>query len=134
MKWYGVMPAMTTCLDERMQVDAAFMTRHCQWLLDNGCTGIVSLGSLGQAATLTFAEKEAILQNMTAAAAGSCSGGRRNLRALDGRGGRAGESGRAGGLLWPDGSAALRLLRRLAGDEGTRSRGISRHPAVLHAL
>ena len=30
--------------------------------------GIVSLGSLGQAATLTFAEKEAILQNMTAAA------------------------------------------------------------------
>ncbi len=68
MKWYGVMPAMTTCLDERMQVDAAFMTRHCRWLLDNGCTGIVSLGSLGQAATLTFAEKEAILKNITAAA------------------------------------------------------------------
>jgi 1-pyrroline-4-hydroxy-2-carboxylate deaminase len=67
MKWYGVMPAMTTCLDERLKVDAAFMTRHCQWLLDNGCTGIISLGSLGQAATLTFAEKEAILQNMTAA-------------------------------------------------------------------
>lgn len=68
MKWYGVMPAMTTCLDERLQVDAAFMTRHCQWLLDNGCTGIVSLGSLGQAATLTYAEKQAVLQNMTAAA------------------------------------------------------------------
>jgi 4-hydroxy-tetrahydrodipicolinate synthase len=59
---------MTTCLDERLHVDSAFMTRHCQWLLDNGCTGIVSLGSLGQAATLTFAEKEAILHNMTAAA------------------------------------------------------------------
>src|SRR3954453_8816434 len=70
MKWYGVMPAMTTCLDARLQVDSAFMTRHCQWLLDNGCTGIVSLGSLGQAATLTFAEKEAILRNMTLAAAG----------------------------------------------------------------
>jgi 4-hydroxy-tetrahydrodipicolinate synthase len=68
MKWYGVMPAMTTSLDERLHVDSAFMTRHCQWLLDNGCTGIVSLGSLGQAATLTFAEKEAILHNMTAAA------------------------------------------------------------------
>lgn len=68
MKWFGVMPAMTTCLDERLQVDAAFMTRHCKWLLDNGCTGIVSLGSLGQAATLTFAEKEAILRNMTSAA------------------------------------------------------------------
>ena len=69
MKWHGVMPAMTTCLDERLQVDPAFMTRHCQWLLDNGCTGIISLGSLGQAATLTFEEKKAILQNMTVAAA-----------------------------------------------------------------
>ena len=67
MKWYGVMPAMTTCLDEHLQVDAAFMTAHARWLLDNGCTGIVSLGSLGQGATLTFAEKEAILRNMTAA-------------------------------------------------------------------
>jgi len=68
MKWYGVMPAMTTSLDEHLQIDASFMTRHCQWLLENGCTGIVSLGSLGQAATLTFAEKEAVLQNMTSAA------------------------------------------------------------------
>jgi 4-hydroxy-tetrahydrodipicolinate synthase len=68
MKWFGVMPAMTTCLDENLQVDSRFMTAHAQWLLDNGCTGIVSLGSLGQAATLTFAEKEAILRNMVAAA------------------------------------------------------------------
>ena len=68
MKWQGVMPAMTTCLDEQLQVDHAFMTTHAQWLLNNGCTGIVSLGSLGQAATLTFAEKEAILRNMVAAA------------------------------------------------------------------
>ncbi len=70
MKWYGVMPAMTTCLDERLHVDAAFMSAHAGWLLDNGCTGIVSLGSLGQAATLTFAEKEAVLRNMVAAVGG----------------------------------------------------------------
>jgi dihydrodipicolinate synthase/N-acetylneuraminate lyase len=68
MKWFGVMPAMTTCLDENLQVDSQFMLAHARWLLDNGCTGIVSLGSLGQAATLTFAEKEAILRNMVAAA------------------------------------------------------------------
>jgi 1-pyrroline-4-hydroxy-2-carboxylate deaminase len=68
MKWYGVMPAMTTCLDEHLLVDAEFMSVHARWLLDNGCTGIVSLGSLGQAATLTFAEKEAILRNMVTAA------------------------------------------------------------------
>lgn len=68
MKWQGVMPAMTTCFDESYRVDAAFMTRHARWLLDNGCTGIISLGSLGQAATLTVAEKIAILKNMVAAA------------------------------------------------------------------
>ena len=67
MKWYGVMPAMTTCMDEHLQVDESFMTAHARWLLDNGCTGIISLGSLGQAATLAFAEKEAVLRNMTAA-------------------------------------------------------------------
>jgi 1-pyrroline-4-hydroxy-2-carboxylate deaminase len=70
MKWYGVMPAMTTCFDEQLKVDHAFMTRHAQWLLDNGCTGIVSLGSLGEAATLSFDEKIAILKNMVAAASG----------------------------------------------------------------
>jgi 4-hydroxy-tetrahydrodipicolinate synthase len=58
---------MTTCLNANLQVDHGFMKRHARWLLDNGCTGIVSLGSLGQGATLTFAEKEAILRNMTAA-------------------------------------------------------------------
>ena len=58
------MPAMTTALDEHYKVDAAFMRRHANWLLDNGCTGIISLGSLGQGATLTFAEKEALLRNM----------------------------------------------------------------------
>jgi 4-hydroxy-tetrahydrodipicolinate synthase len=55
-------------MDENLQVDAAFMNEHARWLLDNGCTGIISLGSLGQAATLTFTEKEAVLRNMTAAA------------------------------------------------------------------
>lgn len=71
MKWYGVMPAITTCFDEKLQVDHGFATRHVQWLLGNGCTGIVALGSLGEAATLTFAEKEAILRNLVAAAKGA---------------------------------------------------------------
>jgi 1-pyrroline-4-hydroxy-2-carboxylate deaminase len=68
MKWYGVMPAMTTCFDEKLAVDHEFVTRHVEWLLANGCTGIVALGSLGEAATLTFAEKEAVLRTVKAAA------------------------------------------------------------------
>jgi dihydrodipicolinate synthase/N-acetylneuraminate lyase len=68
MKWYGVMPAMTTCFDESLRVDHAFMRRHVQWFLANGCTGIIALGSLGEAATLTFDEKVAILRNVVVAA------------------------------------------------------------------
>jgi len=71
MKWYGVMPAMTTCFDEKLEVDHAFAARHVQWLLGNGCTGIIALGSLGEAATLSFAEKEAILRNVVEAAKGA---------------------------------------------------------------
>ncbi|HEX4309974.1 MAG TPA: dihydrodipicolinate synthase family protein [Acidobacteriaceae bacterium] len=68
MKWHGVMPAMTTCFDTALKVDHPFMTRHVEWLLGNGCTGIIALGSLGEAATLTLAEKDAILRNTVAAA------------------------------------------------------------------
>ncbi len=62
MKWQGVMPAITTCFDQNEKVDHAFMANHCRWLVENGCTGIVALGSLGEGATLSFAEKVAILR------------------------------------------------------------------------
>jgi dihydrodipicolinate synthase/N-acetylneuraminate lyase len=57
MNWKGVMPAITTCFDEHLQVDHSLMKRHCSWLLDNGCSGIVALGSLGEGAALSVAEK-----------------------------------------------------------------------------
>jgi dihydrodipicolinate synthase/N-acetylneuraminate lyase len=63
MNWKGVMPALTTCFDENLKVDHAFMSKHCLWLLENGCTGIVLLGSLGEGATLSFEEKLQIVQN-----------------------------------------------------------------------
>jgi len=67
MNWHGVIPAMTTCFDSNLQVDHAFMAKHALWMLDSGCTGIVSLGSLGEAATLAFDEKLAILENIVVA-------------------------------------------------------------------
>ncbi len=70
MNWYGVLPAMTTAFAENLEVDHAFMAKHAQWMLDSGCAGIVSLGSLGEAATLGFDEKIAILKNMVATANG----------------------------------------------------------------
>ena len=60
MKWAGVMPATTTAFDKDLQIDFAFVGEHAKWLLGHGCTGIVTPGSLGESATLTFDEKLAI--------------------------------------------------------------------------
>jgi 1-pyrroline-4-hydroxy-2-carboxylate deaminase len=62
MNWKGVMPAITTSFNKDLRVDHGFMADHCRWLLDNGCTGIVLLGSLGEGATLSFDEKLEILR------------------------------------------------------------------------
>lgn len=62
MKWKGVMPAITTCFSRDLTIDHGFMGEHCRWLLDNGCTGVVPLGSLGEGATLSFEEKRDILR------------------------------------------------------------------------
>src|SRR4026208_2248980 len=60
MKWAGVMPATTTAFDEQLNIDHAFVARHAKWLIDNGCTGIVTPGSPGESATLSFEEKLAL--------------------------------------------------------------------------
>lgn len=62
MKWNGVMPAITTCFRADLSLDLGFIADHCRWLLDNGCTGVVALGSLGEGATLSFAEKQEVLR------------------------------------------------------------------------
>ena len=57
MNWTGVIPATTTAFREDYSVDHAFVARHARWLIENGCTGIVALGSLGESATLRFGGK-----------------------------------------------------------------------------
>jgi dihydrodipicolinate synthase/N-acetylneuraminate lyase len=58
--WTGVMPAITTCFDETFEIDHEFTTRHVSWLVDNGCSGIVTNGSLGEGGTLSLDEKVAL--------------------------------------------------------------------------
>jgi dihydrodipicolinate synthase/N-acetylneuraminate lyase len=62
MNWKGVIPAITTAFTKEYRVDPAFIAEHCRWLLDNGCAGIVALGSLGEGATLGYDEKLQILK------------------------------------------------------------------------
>ena len=54
------MPAITTCFDGDLQIDHEFTARHVTWLVDNGCTGIVTNGSLGEGGALTLDEKAAL--------------------------------------------------------------------------
>lgn len=69
--WHGVIPAITTPFTADGQVDHDFLAKHARSLIDSGCKGIVPLGSLGEAATLTFDEKLDIIRTL--------------VKALDGR-------------------------------------------------
>jgi 4-hydroxy-tetrahydrodipicolinate synthase len=67
MNWTGVIPAITTPFHADLSVDHEFFGKHCRWLVENGCSGVVALGSLGEGATLTFEEKRAVLRTAVAA-------------------------------------------------------------------
>ena len=64
MEWKGVISAITTPFKPDYTVDHAFLADHAAWQLDNGVDGIVALGSLGEAATLSYEEKVAILKTL----------------------------------------------------------------------
>ena len=70
MNWTGVMPAITTPFTDDDRVDLDFVAKHVGWLVDNGATGIVALGSLGEGNTLTFDEKRSILETCVGAVGG----------------------------------------------------------------
>ena len=60
--WAGVLPAITTPFKSDLSVDESALATHVRWMMDSGCRGIVALGSLGESATLAFAEKVRILE------------------------------------------------------------------------
>ncbi len=62
MQWRGVIPAITTPFNEDLSLDCGFLAEHCKWLVDNGCKGIVALGSLGEGGALSPSEKLQVLE------------------------------------------------------------------------
>ncbi len=68
--WTGVLPAITTPFTAGDAVDHAFLARHAAWMVDAGCRALVALGSLGEGATLSFEEKEAVLRTCVEAVGG----------------------------------------------------------------
>ena len=67
MEWKGVISAITTPFKADYTIDHAFLAEHAKWQIENGVDGIVALGSLGEAATLAFEEKVAILKTLAGA-------------------------------------------------------------------
>lgn len=65
--WRGVIPAVTTPFQADSTIDFGFYRHHIQWMLDAGCIGVVPSGSLGEGATLSFAEKVALYEHAVAA-------------------------------------------------------------------
>ncbi|MFO0875701.1 MAG: dihydrodipicolinate synthase family protein [Phycisphaerales bacterium] len=55
--WTGVIPAITTPFRDDDTIDLAFLAEHAAWMIDAGCTGVVSPGSLGEGAALSGGEK-----------------------------------------------------------------------------
>jgi len=70
MKWTGVMPALTTAYDANLNIDHAFVARHALWQIENGVSGLITLGSLGESPTLSFEEKISLVDTLVKAAAG----------------------------------------------------------------
>jgi 4-hydroxy-tetrahydrodipicolinate synthase len=68
--WTGVFPAITTPFRPDLTVDHEALVEQVTWLVDSGCVGIVALGSLGEAATLSYGEKVEILETCRQAVGG----------------------------------------------------------------
>jgi len=70
MQWTGVMPALTTAFNKDLTIDHGFVARHAQWQVENGVSGLISLGSLSEAGLLTFDEKISLVETLIKAVDG----------------------------------------------------------------
>lgn len=68
--WSGVFPAATTQFDAGLQIDYEATQRVQQALLDDGCHGLVLMGTVGEGNSLTAEEKRRVLKGAVEVAAG----------------------------------------------------------------
>ena len=60
LKFRGVLPAVLTPFGRDGSVDQKALAENIRWLVDNGVHGIVGLGTLGEAGSLSFAERQSV--------------------------------------------------------------------------
>ena len=61
-QWRGVFPALTTQFTTNDELDMNLFSKSLQSQIDAGMNGIIIGGSLGEASTLTTAEKETLVK------------------------------------------------------------------------
>jgi dihydrodipicolinate synthase/N-acetylneuraminate lyase len=71
MRFPGIIPAVTTPFDAHGDVDAAALAGNVRALLDAGVHGIVGNGTMGEAGSLTVAERRLVLKTIVEAVDGA---------------------------------------------------------------
>ena len=58
----GVYTASLTPMRDDLTVDHEALARHCRWLMQNGCHGVVLMGTTGEANSLSVTERKELLE------------------------------------------------------------------------
>ena len=58
----GIYAASITPLDEDLNIDDNRLIRHSFWLLENGCSGVLLMGTTGEANSFSIKERKAALE------------------------------------------------------------------------
>ncbi|MFE2068813.1 dihydrodipicolinate synthase family protein [Streptomyces sp. NPDC059467] len=69
--WHGVLVATALPLTDDLTVDYDKFAEHCDWLVGNGCDGVVPNGSLGEYQVLTPEERAKVVETAVAAIGGA---------------------------------------------------------------
>jgi 4-hydroxy-tetrahydrodipicolinate synthase len=70
MRFPGIIPAVTTPFDASGEIDFAGLERNLAALLEAGVHGIVATGTMGEAGSLSAAERRSVVQAVVGAAGG----------------------------------------------------------------
>ena len=71
MRFPGIIPAVTTPFDANGAVDTAGIAANVRFLLDAGCHGVVGTGTMGEAGSLSAAERRLVLETVAEAVDGA---------------------------------------------------------------
>src|SRR5579883_3367595 len=62
----GVWAAAVTPLTGALEPDLPAFVRHCRWLLDRGCDGVVPIGTTGEGNCFSVSQRSGLIEAATA--------------------------------------------------------------------